>query len=116
LIVELAHGRRVQRAKEAAREADRADEHAWSLRMEGFGGPAQTCPTIAQCLTVATAGWKSNAAAAKRGRACPRRHPAPAGHANLEAGTGFEEAPYLIMRSNRVASRSQRRVAATSLV
>jgi hypothetical protein len=46
----------------------------------------------------------------------PRRHQAPAGHADLEAGTGFEEAPYLIMRSSRVASRSQRRVAATSLV
>jgi hypothetical protein len=39
-----------QRAKAAAREADRAEAHAWSLRMEGFGGPAQPSPTIAQCL------------------------------------------------------------------
>jgi len=39
-----------QRAKEAVREADRAEAHAWSLRMEGFGGPAQPSPTIAQCL------------------------------------------------------------------
>jgi hypothetical protein len=39
-----------QRAKEAACEADRAEAHAWSLRMEGFGGPAQPSPTIAQCL------------------------------------------------------------------
>jgi ribosomal protein L40E len=39
-----------KRAKEAAREADRAEAHAWSLRMEGFGGPAQLSPTIAQCL------------------------------------------------------------------
>jgi len=39
-----------QRAKKAAREADRAEAHAWSLRMEGFGGPAQPSPTIAQCL------------------------------------------------------------------
>jgi hypothetical protein len=39
-----------ERAKEAAREADRAEAHAWSLRMEGFGGPAQPSPTIAQCL------------------------------------------------------------------
>jgi hypothetical protein len=39
-----------QRAKEAAREADRAEAHAWSLRMEGCGGPAQPSPTIAQCL------------------------------------------------------------------
>ena len=27
-----------KRAVEAAREADRAEAHAWSLRMEGFGG------------------------------------------------------------------------------
>ena len=39
-----------QRAKEAFREADRAEAHAWSLRMEGFGGPAQPSPTIGQCL------------------------------------------------------------------
>ena len=39
-----------KRAREAAREADRAEAHAWSLRMEGFGGPAQPSPTIAQCL------------------------------------------------------------------
>ena len=39
-----------QRAKEAAREADRAEAHAWSLRMEGYGGPAQPLPTVAQCL------------------------------------------------------------------
>jgi len=37
-------------AVEAAPEADRAEAHAWSLRMEGFGGPAQPSPTIAQCL------------------------------------------------------------------
>lgn len=37
-------------AREAAREADRAEAHAWSIRMEGFGGPAQPSPTIAQCL------------------------------------------------------------------
>ena len=30
----------------AAREADRAEVHAWSIRMEGFGGPAQPSPTI----------------------------------------------------------------------
>jgi ribosomal protein L40E len=39
-----------KRAKEAAREADRTEAHAWSLRMEGFGGPAQPSPTIGQCL------------------------------------------------------------------
>jgi hypothetical protein len=39
-----------KRATEAVREADRAEAHAWSLRMEGFSGPAQPSPTIAQCL------------------------------------------------------------------
>ena len=39
-----------KRAVEAIREADRAEAHAWSLRMEGFGGPAQPSPTIAQRL------------------------------------------------------------------
>jgi hypothetical protein len=37
-------------AKKAAREADRAEAYAWSVRMEGNGGPAQPSPTIAQCL------------------------------------------------------------------
>jgi hypothetical protein len=39
-----------ERANEAVREADRAEAYAWSLRMEGFDGPAQPSPTIAQCL------------------------------------------------------------------
>lgn len=39
-----------ERATEAARETDRAEAHAWSLRMEGYGGPAQPSPTIRQCL------------------------------------------------------------------
>ena len=37
-------------AIKAAREADRAETEAWSIRMEGYGGPAQPSPTIAQCL------------------------------------------------------------------
>ena len=54
------HGRligakiRAQTAREAAanalREADRAEAEAWSIRMEGYGGPAQPSPTLAQCL------------------------------------------------------------------
>jgi hypothetical protein len=39
-----------EEARRAAREADRAEAHAWSLRMEGYGGPAQPSPTIGQCL------------------------------------------------------------------
>jgi Fe-S-cluster-containing hydrogenase component 2 len=52
---EVLYGGKVRAAKmnaerAAAREADRAEAHAGSLRMEGFGGPAQPSPTIAQCL------------------------------------------------------------------
>jgi hypothetical protein len=39
-----------ERVKEAVREADRAEAEAWSIRMEGYGGPAQPSPTIGQCL------------------------------------------------------------------
>jgi hypothetical protein len=39
-----------ERAKQAIREADRAEAEAWSIRMEGYGGSAQPPPTIAQCL------------------------------------------------------------------
>ena len=39
-----------QNADEAIRAADRAEAEAWSIRMEGYGGPAQPSPTIAQCL------------------------------------------------------------------
>src|ERR1700758_2438414 len=37
-------------AEQAIRDADRAEAEAWSIRMEGYGGPAQPSPTIAQCL------------------------------------------------------------------
>ncbi|HEX2652143.1 MAG TPA: hypothetical protein VHN11_00635 [Xanthobacteraceae bacterium] len=37
-------------AQKAIREADRAEAYAWSVRMEGYGGPAQPAPTIARCL------------------------------------------------------------------
>src|SRR3954452_14620574 len=39
-----------QEARKAAREADRAEAQAWSVRMEGYDGPAQPSPTIGQCL------------------------------------------------------------------
>jgi hypothetical protein len=39
-----------QQARNAARAADRAEAEAWSVRMEGYGGPAQPSPTIGQCL------------------------------------------------------------------
>src|SRR3954464_2779931 len=37
-------------AQKAIREADHAEAYAWSIRMEGYGGPAQPAQTIAQCL------------------------------------------------------------------
>jgi hypothetical protein len=41
-----------QEARKAARAADRAEAEgpAWSIRMEGYGGPALPSPTIGQCL------------------------------------------------------------------
>ena len=36
--------------QEAIRDADRAEAEAWSIQMEGYGGPAQSSPTIRQCL------------------------------------------------------------------
>jgi hypothetical protein len=39
-----------QRAVKAMRDVDRADAEAWSVQMEGYYGPAQPSPTIAQCL------------------------------------------------------------------
>ena len=39
-----------EEAAKAVRAADRAEAEAWSVRMEGYGGPAQPSPTVAQCL------------------------------------------------------------------
>jgi hypothetical protein len=39
-----------EEAQKAVREADRAEAYAWSVRMEGYGGPAQPSPTISQCI------------------------------------------------------------------
>jgi hypothetical protein len=37
-------------AKKAGRDADRAEAEAWSVHVEGYGGPAQPSPTIGQCI------------------------------------------------------------------
>lgn len=39
-----------EQANKAIRAADRAEAEAWSVRMEGYGGPAQPSPTIGQCI------------------------------------------------------------------
>jgi hypothetical protein len=40
-----------ERPLEAVRATDRADAHAWSLRMKGFGGPAQPSQTSLNAST-----------------------------------------------------------------
>jgi hypothetical protein len=40
-----------EEAIKAVRAADRAEAEAWSIIMEGYGGPAQPSTTIAQCLS-----------------------------------------------------------------
>jgi hypothetical protein len=56
----------------AAREADHAEAEAWSIRMQGYGGPAQPSPTIGQCINGGLgAGLRSNAIAARPERAFP---------------------------------------------
>jgi hypothetical protein len=37
-------------AAKAAKETDRTEAEVWSIRVEGYGGPAQPSPTIEQCL------------------------------------------------------------------
>jgi hypothetical protein len=56
-------------AKEAAREADRAEAQAWSVRMEGYGG-LRSRPRWGNVSTAASAGWRSNAGAARPALAC----------------------------------------------
>jgi hypothetical protein len=57
-------------AKRANRDADRAEAEAWSIRMEGYGGPAQPSPTIGNVSTAGLAGSKLSAIAARPERAC----------------------------------------------
>jgi hypothetical protein len=45
-----------QEARKAARAADRAEAEAWSVRMEGYGGPGQPSPTIGSASMADTAG------------------------------------------------------------
>jgi len=68
-------------AKKAVREADRAEAEAWSIRMEGCGGPAQPSPTIGQCLHGGL-GWLE--VECNRCKTRASLHPPPARHATLE--------------------------------
>ena len=89
-------------AQKANREADRAEAEAWSIRMEGYGGPAQPSPTIGQCLNGGTGLARGRMQSLQdTGEPAAGRHPPAAGYADLEAG-GLAEMPVL---SERVARR-----------
>jgi hypothetical protein len=76
-----------ERAAEAAREADRAEAEAWSIQMEGYGGPAQPSPTIGQCLNGGLGWLEVECKRCKtRGEPSARRLPPAAGRAHPEAG------------------------------
>jgi hypothetical protein len=80
-----------EEAIRAVRAADRAEAEAWSIRMEGYGGPAQPSPTIGQCLNGGL-GWLEVEC---NRRKTPRKPSAgcdtpAAGHANLEARSSAE--------------------------
>src|SRR5947208_9975458 len=79
-------------ARKAIREADRAEAEAWSIRMEGYGGPAQPSPTIGQCLNGGLCWLESNASGARPARAFRLATSPAAGYANLEA-RGLAECP-----------------------
>ena len=60
-----------ERATAAAREADRAEAYAWSIRMEGYGGPVQPSPTTGQCPSTAdSVASKLSAIAVRPAQAC----------------------------------------------
>jgi hypothetical protein len=92
-----------EQASKAAREADRAEAEAWSIRMEGFGGPAQPSPTIGQCLNVGL-GWlevecnRCNSRASLPLDAIRRPHDTPVWNARI-----LLEMPHLQQRKPRSA-------------
>jgi hypothetical protein len=70
-------------AKKAAREADRAEAYAWSVCMEGYGGPVQPSPTIGQC-SHGGLGWLEVECKDPRKHAV-ERNPPTTRYADLEA-------------------------------
>ena len=75
-------------AQKAIREADRAEAEAWSIRMEGYGGPAQPSPTIAQCLNGGLSWLEVECNRCKTRASLPAGCHSPAArYADLEAGS-----------------------------
>jgi hypothetical protein len=82
-------------AQKAIREADRAEAEAWSVRMEGYGGPGQPTPTIGQCPNGGLAWLEVECNRLQdHSKSAAGRDPPAAGHADLEAG-GIAEVPGL---------------------
>jgi hypothetical protein len=76
-------------AETARKAANRAEAETWSIRMEGYGGPAQPSPTIGQCLNGGL-GWLEIECIRCKKRASLPLHAIrrPGGYAYLETG-GF---------------------------
>src|SRR6185295_18233920 len=74
-----------QEARKAARAADRAEAEAWSVRMEGYGGPAQPSPTIGQCLNGGYGWLEIECCRCRQGQAC--RWMLSAGRATRRSGS-----------------------------
>ena len=70
-------------APRGAREADRAEAHAWSIRMEGYGGSAQPSPTIRLCRFDLARGECNRCET--RASLPLDRHPPAAGYADVES-------------------------------
>src|SRR5258705_13995234 len=67
-----------EEARQAIRKADRAEAEAWSIRMEGYGGPAQAPPTIPPCLNCRHhGGGRGNAPRVNQGPESPHKPPPP---------------------------------------
>ena len=96
-----AEGAREEAAK-AIHTADRAEAEAWSIQMEGYGGPAQPSPTIGQCLRLRLARGRMQSLQDPREPAA-RCDQASAQYADLETGGGAEM-PVVQERPIRAAS------------
>jgi hypothetical protein len=79
-------------ARQAVRDADRAEAEAWSIQMEGYGGPAQPSLTIAMPQRGLTLAAGQMSSLRNRSQHTPRLRSPAARYADLETGV-FAEMP-----------------------
>jgi hypothetical protein len=91
-----------EEARKAIRAADRAEAEAWSVRMEGYGGPAQPSPTIGQCLNGGLSWLEVECNRCKTRASLPLDTPPPARHAAVETGS-VAKVPLLPQGPHRTA-------------